>query len=86
MPCFATGSEEGDLRLSMSESAATNEKTVKKLTAATRVACELAELLTSSIGARALAKMVSVDTTVWIKKHRTQDDKKKPSKTAKRRK
>lgn len=78
--------QRGDARLAWSESAATHEKTAKKLTAATRVACELAELLTSSIGARALAKMVSVDTTVWIKKHRAQDDKKKPSKNAKRRK
>lgn len=60
MPCYATGSAEGDARL-------TAEEQYSAATEATRAACEMAKLLRSK-GPKSFSKL-SLQTRAWVEKH-----------------
>jgi hypothetical protein len=75
MPCYATGSAEGDLRLAMEENA---KETAEKITMLTRVACELSEGAAPS-----KLKKMSKLTQIWVKKHQKIDKKNKTLKKKK---
>lgn len=62
MPCYYTGTAEGDALLSTNEA----------LTLTTRVACEMAKLLTVEQKAKLSAKAL-----IWIKRHGKTDAKRK---------
>jgi hypothetical protein len=65
MPCYATGSAEGDARLSAQEAQ-------KEATAATRVACELVKTMRGH-GLKKLLNQLSPATKAWIVEHDAKD-------------